>query len=82
MNYKKLEKHLRSSINNEIAQKVKKLRVEKDYTWRAVCRDIAKEYPELMLTTHDDGGGYGYDGMILCGISMEFLKEKAEEGWN
>lgn len=69
-------------LTKEQALFIKKLRVEKDYTWRAVARDVSAEYPALGV---DGNIEYNYgnqiDGRALCDAAMNLLGENVEDGW-
>lgn len=71
------------TLTKQQAEFIKDLRVNKDYSWRAVARDVSGEYPELGV----DGSvefnvGNQIDGIALCDAAMKLLNEKVEDGWN
>ena len=78
---KQMIARLKRIVTDKIANDVKYLRCAEGYTWRAVCRDMAKKYPELKLMIHSDGSGFQIDGMILCQICEEYLNENGVD-WN
>jgi hypothetical protein len=79
--YDKMRERIKKMMTKEIANDVKQLRTKEDYSWRAVCRDMAKKYPELKLNTHKNGGGFQLDGMILSEEAEIFLGKNAGSGW-
>lgn len=71
------------TLTKEQALFVKKLRVEKEYSWRAVARDVSAEYPELGVDGNiDQNRGNQIDGIALCDAAMNLLGETIEDGWN
>lgn len=61
---------------------IKDLRINKDYSWRAIARDTKKQFPEMDIDS--DGKTYGnqIDGIRLCDLAMHFFNEKVTDGWN
>lgn len=72
---------LKLSMTAEIASDVKLLRIDRGFTWRAVCRDISVKYPQLGLRRFPTGSGYQPDGKMVCYAAMEFLGETSDRGW-
>lgn len=70
-------------LTKEQAFFIKKLRVDKEYSWRAVARDVSAEYPELGVAGNAEYNyGNQIDGMALCDAAMKMLGETIEDGWN
>lgn len=69
-------------LTKEQAEYIKYFRL-KDYTWRAVAREVYNKWPDL----RDNEGspltsGNQLDGIALCDAAMCLLGEKVEDGWN
>jgi hypothetical protein len=62
-------------LNEERANFIKELRVNSDYTWRAVAREYSEKYM-------DDVSSNQLLGIELCMSAMEFLGETVDSGWN
>lgn len=65
------------AITKEQAEFIKDLRVNKDYSWRAVARDFCDKYPNMNIDR-----GNQIDGICLCDAAMKFFNETVENGWN
>jgi hypothetical protein len=71
------------TLTKEQALFIKDLRVTKDYSWRAVARDVSGEYPELGVSgSVEYNMGNQIDGIALCDAAMKLLGESIEDGWN
>jgi hypothetical protein len=62
-------------LNEERAHFIKDLRVNNDYTWRAVAREYSEKYMDEVSSNQ-------LLGIELCMSAMEFLGEKIDSGWN
>lgn len=79
-------------MTQEIAEDIKRWRVEEEYTWRSVHREYQKKYipeeqwyfNEIMVERFgkSEPSGHQMDGIELCHAAMLFLGEKVEDGWN
>lgn len=71
--------------NPRLGQRIKQLRVNDEYTWRAVAGQIAQEYPDIgvdVVEWYGFMGGNQIDGMTLCEAAMEYFCEEPDDGWN
>lgn len=66
-------------INQEQAEFIKNLRVNQNYSWRAVAREFADRFPEIKWVDK----GNQISGMILCDAARDFFNEDVEkDNWN
>lgn len=70
------------NLTKEQAKFIKTLRVEKEYSWRAVARDTKKRFPEMDIDSDGETYGNQIDGISLCDAAMDLLKENIQDGWN
>lgn len=62
--------YIQSIMTPELAQEVKRYRIELELTWRMVAGVIADNHPELDLNS-----GNQIDGMYLCEAASALLNE-------
>ena len=72
--------------NPQLAQRIKQLRVDDDYSWRRIANIISKEFPlleiKLIYCGHGIYDGKQQDGIDLCNAAMIFFNETVKDGWN
>ena len=75
-------------MNKSKALFIKYLRVRKEYTWRAVQRELSTRYDlrlpfnSCIINYRDLVSTNQIDGMIACEQAMNLLNEKPSDGWN
>jgi hypothetical protein len=69
----------------QLAKRIKQLRTNEGYTWRAIAEQINKEYPKLDINTYNWKNFTcvnQVDGIALCEAAMKYLNETIKNGWN
>ena len=69
-------------LTKKQADFIKNIRVNHEYSWRAVARDTKKEFPEMNIDSDGETYGNQLDGISLCDAAMNLLNENVEDGWN
>lgn len=70
-------------LTKEQAEFIRDLRINKDYSWRAVARDVSGKFPELGVEGNvEQNRGNQIDGVALCDAAMKFFNETVDDGWN
>ncbi len=62
---------------------IKYLRITCDGSWRWVTAKYSERYIlKIPFNLHCPFGGNQLDGMKLCSLAQELLKEETNQGWN
>lgn len=65
-------------LTEEMAQLVRKLRIDEDGSWRSVSENFEQHFPGLQQNS-----GHQMDGMALCYVAATMLGEDPTvEPWN
>ena len=72
---------LRNDFTPEMVNDIREWRCVEDYTWRAVATDFYEKYKEVSYS-HSILPSNQINGMMICGVAQELLKQENSEGWN
>ena len=87
-----MRKFYDTTINSEVAEFIKELRVEKGYSYRKIHQEFQSQYvrekdwyfnPESLKLNGDTSYPHGNqnEGKKLCDSAMKLLGESLEDGW-
>lgn len=69
-------------LTKEQAEFIKDLRINKEYSWRAVARDTKNKFPKMEIDSDGETYGNQLDGIALCDAAMRYFNDTIDDGWN
>jgi len=72
---------LKDDLTPEMVNDIREWRCVEDYTWRAIATAFYEKYKDFSYS-HSILPSNQINGMMICGVAQDLLKQENSEGWN